>query len=129
MGAAGWWLYAGSVAWVVGYDTIYALQDREDDALIGVRSSALALGTRVRPGVAGFYALALAGWAAAIWRTRPDWVALLALAPVALHLGWQVATLDPADGTGALHRFRANRFAGLLMFLACVVVGSTAIRA
>ncbi len=123
--AAGWWLYAGSIAWVVGYDTIYALQDREDDALVGVRSSALALGTRVRPGVAGLYAAALLGWGAAIWRVRPDWVALLVLAPVALHLAWQVATLQPDDGAGALHRFRSNRFAGLLMFLGCVVVGST----
>ncbi|WP_375381795.1 4-hydroxybenzoate octaprenyltransferase [uncultured Sphingomonas sp.] len=122
----GLWLYAGSVAWVVGYDTIYALQDREDDALIGVRSSALALGSAVRPGVAAFYAAALAGWGLAIWRVRPDWVALLALSPVALHLCWQVATLRPDDGAGALARFRANRFAGLLVFLACLVVGETA---
>ncbi len=80
---------------------------------------------RVRSGVAGLYAAALLGWGAAIWRVRPDWVALLALAPVALHLAWQVATLHPDDGAGALHRFRSNRFAGLLMFLGCVVVGST----
>ena len=117
-------LYAGSVAWVVGYDTIYALQDRDDDALIGVRSSARALGARVRPGVAGFYLLALAGWGAAIWGARPDPLALLALLPVALHLGWQVLTLRPEDGFGALARFRANRGAGALMFLACLVVGA-----
>jgi 4-hydroxybenzoate polyprenyltransferase len=117
-------LYAGSTAWVVGYDTIYALQDREDDALIGVRSSALAMGRHVRPGVAACYALALAGWAGAVWRVRPDPLALAALLPVALHLGWQVATLAADDGAGALRRFRSNRMAGLLMFLACLVVGS-----
>ncbi|MBX9813555.1 MAG: 4-hydroxybenzoate octaprenyltransferase [Proteobacteria bacterium SG_bin5] len=117
-------LYAGAVAWVVGYDTIYALQDRDDDALIGIGSSARALGARVRPGVAGFYLLALVFWAAAMWGARPDPLALLALAPVALHLGWQVATLRPDDGAGALARFRANRGAGALMFLACLVVGS-----
>src|SRR4051812_33367892 len=64
-------LYAGSICWVIGYDTIYALQDREDDALVGVRSSALALGTRARLGVTIFYLVALAFWAAALWRGRP----------------------------------------------------------
>ncbi|MGH6616923.1 4-hydroxybenzoate octaprenyltransferase [Sphingomonas sp.] len=117
-------LYAGSIAWVIGYDTIYALQDREDDALIGVRSSALRMGTKVRPGVAGFYAVALALWGGAIWLIRPDPIALAALLPVALHFSWQIATLDPADGAGALDRFRSNRFAGLLMFGACFVVGT-----
>jgi len=117
-------LYAGSIAWVIGYDTIYALQDREDDALIGVRSSALRLGGHVRAGVAGFYAAALALWALAFWLLREDWLALLALVPVAWHLAWQVATLDPADGAAALARFRANRTAGLLMAAACFVVGN-----
>jgi 4-hydroxybenzoate polyprenyltransferase len=117
-------LYAGSIAWVIGYDTIYALQDREDDAMIGIRSSALRLGSAVRPGVAGFYALALALWAAAFWHVRPDPLALVALIPVACHFAWQVATLAPDDGANALARFRSNRFAGLLMFLACAVVGT-----
>ncbi|WP_343526432.1 4-hydroxybenzoate octaprenyltransferase [Sphingomonas sp.] len=120
-----WLLYAGSIAWVIGYDTIYALQDREDDALIGVRSSALRMGDHVKPGVGAFYAAAVLCWAGAIWLVRPDVLAIAALAPVALHLAWQVATLNPDDGAGALHRFRSNRFAGLLMALACVVVGSS----
>ena len=118
-------LYAGSICWVIGYDTIYALQDREDDALIGVRSSALRMGRHVRAGTGVFYLLALLLWAAAFWRLRPDPLALAALLPVALHLGWQVATLDPDDGAGALDRFRSNRIAGLLMFAACFVVGTT----
>ncbi|WP_326523513.1 4-hydroxybenzoate octaprenyltransferase [Sphingomonas sp.] len=121
---AGALLYAGSIAWVIGYDTIYALQDIEDDAMVGVRSSARALGSRVRPGVAGFYAAAVLLWAGAIWQVRPDPLALVALLPVAGHLAWQVATLRPADGGNALARFRSNRNAGLLMFLACAVVGT-----
>ena len=117
-------LYAGSICWVVGYDTIYALQDREDDALVGIRSSALRLGAHVRAGVAGFYAAALGLWALAIWLLRADWLALLALLPLAVHLLWQVATLKPADGVNALARFRSNRLAGMLMALACWVVGN-----
>ncbi len=116
-------LYAGSVFWVIGYDTIYALQDKEDDALVGIRSSALRMGAHVRPGVAILYMMALALWAAAIWQARPQGLALLALLPVALHLLWQVATLKE-DGADPLVKFRSNRFAGLLMFLACFVVGT-----
>ncbi len=119
-------LYAGSVLWVIGYDTIYALQDVEDDALAGVKSSARALGAHAKAGVATFYGGALLLWAAAIWEVRPQPLALAALLPVALHLGWQVAALDPANGADALAKFRANRFAGLLMALACLVVGQSA---
>ncbi|HEV2748442.1 MAG TPA: 4-hydroxybenzoate octaprenyltransferase [Allosphingosinicella sp.] len=123
--AAALLLYAGSVGWVIGYDTIYALQDREDDALVGVKSSALALGDRAAAGVAVFYLIALALWGAAIWRVRPDPLALASLLPVAVHLLWQAATLKQEDGSDALAKFRSNRFAGLLMFLACLVVGTS----
>jgi len=117
-------LYAGSIAWVIGYDTIYALQDREDDALIGVRSSALRLGRHVRGGVALFYGAALALWALAFWDLRGDPLALLALLPIAAQFGWQVATLKPGDGGDALAKFRSNRTAGLLLAAACFVVGN-----
>lgn len=120
-------LYAGSVAWCIGYDTIYALQDREDDALVGIRSSALRLGKRVRAGIGAFYALAVLGWALAFWLLRPDWVALVALLPLAGHLGFQVLTLDPDDGENPLDRFRSNRDAGLVMALACWVVGNAGV--
>jgi 4-hydroxybenzoate polyprenyltransferase len=117
-------LYAGSICWVIGYNTIYALQDVEDDVLVGIRSAALRLGKRVRGGVAGFYAAAIALWALAFWTLRPDWLVLLALLPIALHLAWQVLTLEREDGANALARFRSNRMAGLLMALACWVVGN-----
>jgi 4-hydroxybenzoate polyprenyltransferase len=117
-------LYAGSIAWVIGYDTIYALQDVEDDALAGVKSSARALGERARIGIAIFYLAALILWGLAIWRVRPEALALVALLPVAAHLLWQVTGLKREDGADALMRFRSNRFAGLLMFLACLVVGT-----
>lgn len=116
-------LYAGCICWVIGYDSIYALQDREDDALIGIKSSALRMGRYVRPGVGAFYAAALLLWSGAIWQIRPQGLAVLALLPVALQLMWQVATLKE-DGTDPLVKFRSNRFAGLLMFLGCLVVGS-----
>ena len=117
-------LYCGSIAWVIGYDTLYALQDREDDALIGVRSSALAMGRHVRGGVLGFYSIALGLWAAAFWTVRPQFIVLIALLPVAVHLLWQALTIRVDDGADALAKFRANRFAGLLMALACLVVGA-----
>ena len=117
-------LWVGSIFWCVGYDTIYALQDREDDALVGIRSSALRLGTRVKMGVIAFYALALAFWGLALWWVREDPLAILALLPAAAHLLWQALTLDPADGDNALERFRSNRFAGLLVAAACFVVGN-----
>ncbi|WP_100260881.1 4-hydroxybenzoate octaprenyltransferase [Qipengyuania seohaensis] len=117
-------MYAGAALWVIGYDTIYAMQDREDDALVGIRSSALRLGGRVRGGVALFYGGAVALWALAFWLYRADWIALLALLPAAAHLVWQVATLDGEDPDNPLERFRANRWTGALVAAACLVVGN-----
>ncbi|HEX7854272.1 MAG TPA: 4-hydroxybenzoate octaprenyltransferase [Sphingobium sp.] len=115
-------LYAGAVLWVIGYDTIYAIQDIEDDALVGIGSSARTLGRKVRPGVAAFYVGAIALWAAAFWAVVPHWLTFVALTPMAAHLLWQVGTLRE-DGVDPLAKFRSNRFAGLLMFGACIVVG------
>jgi 4-hydroxybenzoate polyprenyltransferase len=120
-------LWLGSIFWVIGYDTLYAIQDIEDDALVGVKSSARAMGDRARLGVGVCYALALVGWGAAIWLVRPDPLALLALLPAALHLARQVAKTDPADGSGALAVFRSNRFAGLLLFLGFLAVGLSSV--
>jgi 4-hydroxybenzoate polyprenyltransferase len=117
-------LYAGAFFWCMGYDTIYALQDREDDALVGIRSSALRLGDGVQAGVLAFYCLALTLWGLAFWLLRADWIALLALGPAAAHLLWQGFTLDPADPDNPLHRFRSNRWTGALVAAACFVVGN-----
>jgi len=128
-GSLGWTpllLWFGSIAWVVGYDTLYAIQDVEDDALVGVKSSARRLGDKAPAGVASFYALAVLLWGAAIWSVRPDWLALLALVPAAIHLGGQALRADPKDGELALKLFRSNRTCGLLVFLATLVVGLSA---
>ena len=119
-------LWIGSIFWVFGYDTIYAIQDIEDDALIGVKSSARRLGGKVRAGVAALYGAALVGWGAAVWLVFPDPVALLALLPAAAHLSWQAAKVDPGEGALALRLFRSNRFTGLLLFLAFLTVGLSA---
>jgi 4-hydroxybenzoate polyprenyltransferase len=117
------WLYAGTVAWVIGYDTLYAIQDVEDDALVGVKSSARRLGDQAPLGIAIFYALAVILWGAAIWSVRPDWLALFALLPAAVHLANQAVRADPKDGEAALRLFRSNRICGLLVFLGLLAVG------
>jgi len=121
-----WRLWAGSIAWVIGYDTLYAIQDIEDDALVGVKSSARRLGRHAALGVAIFYAVAVVGWGIAIWSVQPRLLALLTLLPAAVHLARQVARTDPADGALALALFRSNRLTGLLVFLAMLTVGLSA---
>ena len=123
LAAAPLWLYAGSVAWVIGYDTLYAIQDKEDDALVGVRSSARRMGARARLGIGLFYAAAMALWSMALWSVRPEPLVLLALLPAALHLARQVARIDPDDGDGALTLFRSNRWCGGLLWLGFLAVG------
>ncbi len=119
-------LYLGTIFWVIGYDTIYALQDREDDALVGIKSSALAMGKHVILGTAICYAAAILCWAGAIWTTRPQWLAMATLLPAALHLIWQISSLDPNQPDNALDRFRSNRNCGFLVALAMMTVGSSA---
>ena len=117
-------LYAAGLFWTLGYDTIYALQDIEDDALAGIKSSARALGSGARAGVAAFYAVAVGLAAAALWLVHPDPLTILALVPAAAHFAWQVATLSDHDPARALRLFRANSTAGLLIFAACAVAGT-----
>jgi 4-hydroxybenzoate polyprenyltransferase len=116
-------LWFGSMAWVVGYDTLYAIQDIEDDALVGVKSSARRLGDKAPLGVGIFYFIALLLWGAAIWTVRPQWLALLGLVPAALHLANQALRADARDGELALRLFRSNRICGVLVCLAMLVVG------
>ena len=116
----------GSIAWVVGYDTLYAIQDKEDDALVGVKSSARRLGDKAPLGVGLCYALALLLWSAAILKVWADWIALATLAPAGLHLANQAIRANPDDGEAALQLVRSNRTCGLLVFLAMLVVGLSA---
>lgn len=119
-------LWLGSIAWVIGYDTLYAIQDVEDDALVGVKSSARRMGNRAPLGIGVCYVIALLLWAGTIWTVRPDWLAVMALLPAALHLANQALSADPKDGELALRLFRSNRTCGLLVFLAMLVVGLSA---
>jgi 4-hydroxybenzoate polyprenyltransferase len=109
-------LYAGAIAWVIGYDTIYAHQDREDDALIGIKSTALLFRERTKPMLALFYALAVVLMALAGWSAGGGiWFALGLLA-FAAHLAWQVSRLDIDDPVNCLRVFKSNRDAGLILF-------------
>lgn len=114
-------LYLGGVFWTLGYDTIYALQDREDDALIGVKSTALKFGAHVRGAVAAFYCAALVLFAAAAWSAEVGAWFWAAFAPAAAHLGWQTWGFEIDNPDRCLAVFRANREFGLLMFLAIIV--------
>jgi len=107
-------LYAGLVFWTLGYDTIYAIQDREDDALIGVRSTARRFGSRIKPAITTIY-LACIGLCGAAAFVADGWLGVAMTLPFALHLLLQAIQLDPADGDRALMLFRANREAGLLL--------------
>ena len=86
-------LYAGSIAWVIGYDTIYAHQDAEDDALIGVKSTALLFGARTQSALIVFYALAVVLIGAALALAGTGWPAWIGLAAFAAHLVWQIRRL------------------------------------
>ncbi|MBN9005519.1 MAG: 4-hydroxybenzoate octaprenyltransferase [Rhizobiales bacterium] len=109
-------LYAGSISWVIGYDTIYAHQDSEDDALIGIKSTALLFAERTRPALAVFYGLAVILIGVALYLGGARWPAWLGLAAFALHLVWQIARIEIGDPRLCLRLFKSNRDAGLLLF-------------
>jgi 4-hydroxybenzoate polyprenyltransferase len=114
-------LYFGGVFWTLGYDTIYALQDIEDDAMVGVKSSARRLGGNVGQGVGLFYALAVlfAGLAGAFAGLGPlFWMGLTAYA---IHLAWQTRRVRAEDGALALRLFRSNREAGFVLLIAIIL--------
>jgi 4-hydroxybenzoate polyprenyltransferase len=109
-------LYAGSVAWVIGYDTIYAHQDAEDDALIGIKSTALLFGARTHRALMVFYGLAVVLIGAALTLAGARWPAWIGLAALAAHLAWQIRRLEISDPALCLRIFKSNRDAGLLLF-------------
>ena len=114
-------LYAGLVFWTLGYDTIYALQDKEDDALVGVKSTALLLGTRSRDWILGFYAVGFALVLASGFTDHAGWPFGFLMLIAGAHFLWQVHTLDIADPSSCLRLFRANRDAGAMMAVAFVL--------
>jgi 4-hydroxybenzoate polyprenyltransferase len=114
-------LYAGSISWVIGYDTIYAHQDREDDALIGIKSTALLFGARTKPMLALFYGLAVVLLAAAGFTAGGGVVFALGLCAFAAHLAWQIVRLDTADPDNCLAVFKSDRDAGLILFAALLL--------
>ena len=118
-------LYAGGIAWTLVYDTIYAHQDKDDDAVIGVRSTALRLGPKSRPWLVAFAGLAVAGTGAAGWLVELAWPFYAGLAAAAAHLAWQVSSVHLDDGADCLTKFRSNREFGLIVFVA-LVAGSAA---
>jgi 4-hydroxybenzoate polyprenyltransferase len=114
-------LYAGSIFWVIGYDTIYAHQDREDDALVGIKSTALLFGTRTKPMLTVTYGLAVLFLALAEWSAGAGPISAVGLAAFAGHLAWQVVRLDITDPALCLRLFKSNRDAGLLLFAALAI--------
>jgi 4-hydroxybenzoate polyprenyltransferase len=119
-------IYACAIFWTIGYDTIYALQDARDDAVVGVRSTARLFGEDVRLGVGAFYGMAFLAGAFAIETAHGGRFALLGLAGFGLHLAWQVWRIRLNDPAGALRLFRANRDAGLILFAGLALDGLAA---
>ena len=114
-------LYAGAIAWTIGYDTIYAHQDKEDDALIGVRSTARLFGEKTRQWLVGLYGLAVVLFALSFWLAGVGIVAWLGLAAAALMFAWQVRALDIDDPEQCLALFKFNHVVGFAIFLALVL--------
>ena len=116
-------LYLGCIAWTIGYDTIYALQDVEDDVLIGVKSTARLAGEKVRPFVALFYAVAAVLWAVAALMAGAGWVFFGAFVVTLVLLGWQVATIERTNGARSLMLFKSNHWLGVALTAAFVLEG------
>ena len=116
-------LYVSAFCWTIGYDTIYALQDARDDAVVGIRSTARLFGSNARLGVALFYAAAAALALAAILLVGAGPFALIGWLAYAAHLAWQAAKVEGADPATALALFRSNRDAGLILFAGIALQG------
>ena len=114
-------LYAGSISWVIGYDTIYAHQDREDDALIGIKSTALLFGPRTKPMLGVFYGVAVILIGVAGFLAGARMIFAIGLAAFGGHLAWQIIRLDIADPDNCLVVFKSNRDAGLILFAGLVL--------
>jgi 4-hydroxybenzoate polyprenyltransferase len=116
-------LYLGCIFWVIGYDTIYALQDKEDDTLAGVRSTARLFGRGAKRLIAVSYVAATLLFAVSFWLADTDIIAFVGLALGTAHLAWQVNTLDTENPDRCLRLFRSNRDYGWILFLGILVDG------
>jgi 4-hydroxybenzoate polyprenyltransferase len=116
-------LYLSAFAWTIGYDTIYALQDARDDAIVGIRSTARLFGARAQLGVGLFYAASAALALAAIESAGGGLIALVGWLAFSAHLAWQVMRIDGADAARALALFRSNRDAGFILFAGIALQG------
>jgi 4-hydroxybenzoate polyprenyltransferase len=120
-------LYLAAILWTIGYDTIYAHQDRRDDAIVGIRSTARLFGRYTKLSIGGLFGATVVALAVAFALVGAGWPAYLGLAAFAVHLAWQVVTLDEDDPARCLMLFRSNRIAGWLPFLG--LVADAALRA
>lgn len=108
-------VYAGTACWIIGYDTIYAIQDKEDDAKLGIGSAARSFGTNLSKGITALYLAAILLWSAGFWLQFGLGFWLFGIAGSALHLGWQIYKLSEINGKSALAVFRSNRDCGLVL--------------
>jgi 4-hydroxybenzoate polyprenyltransferase len=116
-------LYLSAFCWTIGYDTIYALQDRRDDAIVGIRSTARLFGANVRLGVGLFYAAAAILGLTAVLLVGGGWLVILGWLAFSAHLFWQLSEIEESDARKALALFRSNRDAGFLLFAGMAVQG------
>jgi 4-hydroxybenzoate polyprenyltransferase len=123
VGLAAFFLYIGGVFWTLGYDTVYAHQDKEDDVLIGVKSTALLFAGESKIFVTGFYCTALFGIFMAMVFAGVSLFAYIGLIAAVLHLGWQITRWVPDNPESSLKVFKSNRDFGLIV-LATILVGA-----
>lgn len=121
LAAAPLWLYGGGLFWTLFYDTIYAHQDKIDDALIGVKSTALRLGVHTKKWLAGFLLLTIICFGTAFIAADSGIVAYLGLLGVAIHLSWQLYDVDIDDAEDCLTKFRSNRFVGWILLIGILI--------
>ncbi|MGI9477151.1 MAG: 4-hydroxybenzoate octaprenyltransferase [Hyphomicrobiaceae bacterium] len=118
-------LYCGAIAWTIGYDTIYAHQDKEDDALLGLKSTALRFGANTQRWLTGFYGVTVALWLATAFAVGAGHFTYLALGLITAHFVWQIASLEMDHAGNCLARFKSNREVGLLLCLGFILDAST----
>lgn len=113
-------LYIGGITWTLGYDTIYAHQDKEDDVLIGVKSTALKFGANTGNWLIGFYAVTLLAICISGWMVGLSIFFYIGMAGAAAHLFWQIRYLEIDDSDRCLMLFKSNKIFGAIVFLAII---------